>query len=144
MVSGLTSSQVQIFQNVCEKICSESKIKFCGIIDEMGSLVVDRFKDGIKPLDNEDERTIWYMQSALEMSMKKEFGNNLGNIDYTVTYHNNTTLINIPIQNHVMLISTERNVDIKQLVNYSKKLFGFNCNNTIPEDRILSIIGTMQ
>ena len=142
MASRLTSSQIQTFQNICEKICSESKIKFCGIINEVGSLVIGRFKDGRKLLDNEEERRMWYMQSALEMTMKKEFGNNLGDIDYTVTYHNNTTLINIPIQNHVMLISTERNADIKQIVNYSKKLFDFNCNNTISEDKILIISET--
>ena len=139
MENGLTFNQIHIFQNVCKKICSKSQIKFCGIVNGMGSLLVGRFKNGIKPLDNEEEMTMWYMQSALEISMKKEFGNNLGEIDYTVTYHDNTTLINIPIQNYLMLIFTERNADIKQIVNYSKNLFDFNCNNTISEDKIVMV-----
>ena len=139
MKNKLTSNQIHIFQNVSKKICSEPKIKFCGIINEMGNLVTDRFKDGIKPLDNEEEMTMWYMQSALEISMKKEFGNNLGEIDYAVTYHNNTTLINIPIQNYLILISIEENADIKQIVNFSKSLFDFNFYNTISENNILKV-----
>ena len=84
--SSLTiSNQIQTFQNICDKVCAEPKIRFCGVINEMGRLISGGFRNDIKPLDNEEERKMWYMQSALEMSMKKEFGNNLGNIDHIVT-----------------------------------------------------------
>ncbi len=110
-----TSNQIHTFQNICEKICVKPKIRFCGIINGMGSLVAGGFRDEIKPLDNEEERKMWYMQSALEMSMKKEFGNNLGDIDHIVTYRDNVTLINMPIQDHVVLLSTEKNADVKEI-----------------------------
>jgi hypothetical protein len=125
-VMPLTHNQIQVFQNICEKICSESQIKFCGAINVIGKLVAGGFKNSIKPLDNEEERKMWYMQSALEMSMKKEFSSNLGDINYIVAYRDNVTLINIPIQNHVILLSTEKNVDVKQIVDYSKNLFEHN------------------
>jgi len=131
-------SQIQIFQNICDKVCAEPKIRFCGIINGMGRLVSGGFRDGIKPLDNEEERKMWYMQSALEMSMKKEFGNNLGDIDHVVTYRGNVTLINIPIRDHVVLLSTERNANVIQIVEYTKELFDFN-NNTMPEERDLLV-----
>lgn len=104
----------------------------------MGRLVSGGFRDGIKPLDNEEERKMWYMQSALEMSMKKEFGNNLGDIDHVVTYRGNVTLINIPIRDHVVLLSTERNANVIQIVEYTKELFDFN-DNTMPEERDLLV-----
>lgn len=130
-----SSNQVQIFQSMCEKICIEPKIRFCGIIDAMGKLVAGRFKDTIKPLNNEEERKMWYMQSALEMSMKKEFRMNLGDINHIVTYRDNVTLVNIPVQDYVVLISTERNANIDQIVIYSKRLFEYNyfvSQNKIP------------
>ena len=135
-VNPLTSSQIKIFQNVCEKICSEPKIRFCGVINSIGKLVAGGFKDDIKPLDTEEERKMWYMQSALEMSMKKEFSSNLGNIHYVVTYRDNVTLINIPMQNYVVLLSAERNANIKQIVYYSKNLF--ENNYSILKDKISS------
>jgi len=129
-----TSDQIRTFQNICDKVCAEPKIRFCGVINGMGRLVAGGFKDDIKPLHNEEERKMWYMQSALEMSMKKEFGNNLGNIDHIVTYRGNVTLVNIPICDHVVLLSTERNADVIQIVEYTKELFDFN-NNTRPENK---------
>jgi len=103
-----------MFQSICDKVCSESKIRFCVVINRMGKLISGGFRDKIKPLDNEEERRIWYMQSALEMSMKKEFGNNLGDINHIVTYRGNVTLINIPIQDYVILLSIEKNGDVKE------------------------------
>ena len=136
----LMSSRIHIFQNICEKICSEPKIRFCGVINVMGKLVAGGFPDGIKPLNNEEERQMWYMQSALEMSMKKEFDNNLGDVNYTVTYRDNVTLINMPIKNYVVLISTERNANIKRIVDYSKGLFDFNKNTILEEEDKISIM----
>ena len=103
----------------------------------MGKLIAGGFRDGIKPLDNEEERKMWYMQSALEMSMKKESGSNLGGINYIVTFRDNVTLISLPImQNYLMLVSAERNADAKQVVKYAKDLFDFNKDAIIPEGRI--------
>lgn len=127
----LMSSQISVYQNICNKVCSEPKIRFCGIINLMGKLLAGGFQDGIKPLNNEEDRQMWYMQSALEMSMKKEFGSNLGDVNYVVSYRDNVTLINIPIQNHVVLISTERNANITEIVDYAKELFDFNKNNSL-------------
>ena len=134
-----TISQIPTFQNICEKVCAEPKIRFCGVINGMGRLVAGGFRDEIKPLDNEEERKMWYMQSALEMSMKKEFGNNLGTIDHIVTYRGNVTLVNMPIHDHVVLLSTERNANVRQIVEYTKELFDFNDNATIPKKRDLLV-----
>lgn len=107
------------------------------MINGMGKLIAGGFKDGVKPLDSEEERKMWYMQSALEMSMKKEFGNNLGDINYIVTYRDNVTLINMPIQGHVALLSTEGNADIRQIVDRSRRLFDFNNKDATQENRDL-------
>lgn len=127
---SLTNCQDQVFQNICEKACLEYRIRFCGVINKMGKLVAGGFKDGIKPLNNEEERQMLYMQSSLEISMKKEFNSNLGDVNYTVTFRDNVVLINMPLQNHIILIATEKNANIKQIIEYTKKLFDFNIEIT--------------
>jgi len=115
-VTPLTSEQVQILEKLCNKLCNEPKIRFCGVINSLGRIVTGGFRDDIRPLDNEDQRRMLYMQSTLELSMKREFDDNLGNVDFITTYRDNVALINIPIQqNHLLLISVERNAEIERI-----------------------------
>lgn len=49
--------------------------------------------------------------------MKGEFNDNLGYINFITTFRDNVALINIPMQqNHLVLISAERNAEIEQIV----------------------------
>ena len=79
----------EVLENLCNKLCNEPKIRFCGVINPLGRLVIGGFRDGIKPLDNEDQRQMLYMQSYLEMSMKGEFDDTLGNVNFITTYRDN-------------------------------------------------------
>lgn len=94
----------------------------------MGKIVVGGFKDDIKPLDSEDQRRMLYMQSSLELSMKEEFDENLGCVNYITTYRDNVVLINMPMKryNHLVLISAERNADVEQIVKNTISLFESN------------------
>ena len=127
MTTSLTSDQVQVLENLCNKLCNEPKIRFCGVITPLGRLVTGGFRDGVKPLDNEDQRRMLYTQSTLELSIKKEFDDNLGNVNFITTYRDNVVLITIPIQqNHLVLISAERNTDVGQIVKDVMTLFENN------------------
>lgn len=98
----------------------------------MGKIVAGGFKDDIKPLDTEDQRRMLYMQSSLELSMKGEFDENLGCVNYITTYRDNLVLINIPLRNHLILMSAERNVDTEQIVKNTISLF--ESNNVFRDD----------
>lgn len=110
---------------VCNKICNESKIRFCGVINTMGRLVAGSFKDGIQPLDNDQQRQMMYMQSKLELSMKGEFNDNLGNVNYVLTYRDNLVIINIPLKNqqYHILISAERNANARKIAENAMMMF---------------------
>ena len=143
MIQNLEQSR--IFHTFCNKMCCEQKIRFCGVINSMGRLVAGNFKDGIQPLDNDQQRQMLYMQSKLELSMKSDFNDNLGNVNYVLTYRDNVVIINIPLKNqpYHVLISAERITDIKKIVDDAMNLFDENStilnkirhqnNNTILE-----------
>lgn len=108
----------------CEKICNQSKVRFCGVVNSMGRLVAGGLKEGIAPLENEDQRQMLYIQSYLEMSMKRDFDDTLGKVDYMITYRENLALIYIPLkENYLLLLSTEKNAEIKQIIQVAISLF---------------------
>ena len=114
----------EILESLCHKLCNEPKVRFCGVINPLGRLVTGGFRDGIKPLGNEDQRQMLYIQSYLEMSMKGEFDDTLGNVNYITTYRDNVALITMPIQqNYLLMMSVERNAEIKQIVQIATGLF---------------------
>ena len=119
------SKQFAIVDTLCNKICNEPKIRFCGVINAMGRLVSGSFRDGILPLDTDQQRQMLYMQSKLELSMKSEFNVNLGHVNYILTYRDNLVIINIPIKNqdYHILISAERIADVQKIAEMAIRLF---------------------
>ncbi|MDH3617544.1 MAG: hypothetical protein OES14_03455 [Nitrosopumilus sp.] len=112
---------------LCHRICDEPKIRFCSVINSLGRIVTGGFSKGIKPLDSEDLRQMLYIQSTLELSMKGEFDDTLGNVNFITTYRDNTAIITIPMtQNYLLLMSVERNAQIEQIVKKTISLFESN------------------
>ena len=120
----LTTQGLEI---LCHRLCKEPKIRFCGVINSLGRIVTGGFRDSVEPLDNEDQRRMLYIQSTLEISMKREFNDTLGNVNFIVTYRDNVALISIPIQqNFLLLMSVERNAEIEQIVKKTTSIFESN------------------
>ncbi|MDH3276858.1 MAG: hypothetical protein OEL77_00445 [Nitrosopumilus sp.] len=119
---------------ICERLCGEPKIRFCGIINPLGRIVSGGFKNGIQPIDNEGLRRMLYIQSSLELSMKEEFDNALGNVNYISTYRDNVIIIIVPmIKNLHLLMSVERNANIEKIIKKVTSLF--NCNGLVEKIR---------
>ena len=57
-----------------------------------------------------------FMELALDLSMRKEFDNSLGNISAIVSYRNKTNIITIPHENNLMLISSEPELDPNKVI----------------------------
>lgn len=115
---------------LCQRVCEEPKIRFCGVINSLGRIVTGGFKDGIQPIDNESLRQMLFIQSTLELSMKGEFDDALGVVNYVITYRDNVAIITIPmLQNALLLLSVEKNADIEQIVKKTSNLF--ECNGIL-------------
>lgn len=112
----LTSEQTRVLEGFCSQMCGERAVRFCGVVNSMGRLVAGGFKNEIKPLDTDEQRQMLYMQSKLEVSMKEEFDNSLGSVNYIATHRDNLVIVNIPIRKYglLVLISAERNTSIEK------------------------------
>jgi hypothetical protein len=121
----MSVKQHNLLDVFCNVMCNKSKIRFCGVINSMGRLVGGSFKDGIQPLDNDLQRQMLYMQSRIELSLKSEFNNSLGFVNYVVTYRDNVVIINIPSdsQKYHILISAERDSNVNEIIHDVTDLF---------------------
>lgn len=114
-----------LFQQKCDRLLKEDEIRFAGVINSMGRLVVGGFKDGIIPLESDAERQKMYMELALRVSMRREFDYSLGPVMYSTSRREKATMMSFPINNNVLLISAETYVDIEKTARKIMKFFGF-------------------
>ena len=103
------------FQQKCDRLLKEDEIRFAGLINSMGRLVVGNFKEGIMPLEDNAEMQKMYMELALRVSMRKEFDYSLGPVEYCASRRRKVVMISVPIGNNVLLVSAETHADIDKL-----------------------------
>jgi len=124
----LTFSESKDFEHNCKQVLSLPDIRFCVVINRLGHLIAGGFKDGIMPLESEKERKMSFMQIILDLNMRKEHDDSLGEIEYTATKRGKVVMITIPFLEHVVLISAEPNVDPHQITKTVTHLFHPNKN----------------
>ncbi|HEX9846765.1 MAG TPA: DUF6659 family protein [Candidatus Nitrosotenuis sp.] len=113
-----------IFEQKCKKILQEDEIRFAGIVNRMGRLVAGGFKEGIRPLEDEEDRRKMYMELILRVSMRSEFDYSLGKVKYTASRREKAVVMSFPLDNNVLFISAEPDISIDKTANKILKLIG--------------------
>ncbi len=112
------------FQQSCDLLLEEKEVRFAGLINNMGNLVAGGFKDGIKPLEDEAEQRKMFMELALRVSMRMEFDYSLGPVKYSASRREKAVMLSFPINNNVLLVSTEPSIEIEQFAQKILKSIG--------------------
>lgn len=114
-MSNLLFENLQDWRSVSKYILSLPEIRFVGVINNMGRLIVGDYKKGIVPIA-EIEHYKMCMEHALELFMKKDLDDILGPLDYIVSKRKNIAIITIPVNSHLVLISAEPNAKIEPII----------------------------
>lgn len=97
-----------LYDNVCEQMCKVTGIRFAAIINKNGRKIAGGFGNKIIPLESDVQKMdMLFMELALDLSMRKEFDNSLGSINVIVSYRDKATIITIPQQEDLILLSAE-------------------------------------
>jgi len=96
----------------CEKLLKEPEIRFAGILDPMGSLLVGGFRSDVEPLKDDAERKKLFMEVVLRQKTREEFDYNLGPVEYAAARRKNVVILIFPIEKNVLFISAEKNIEI--------------------------------
>ena len=100
----------------CNDLLKDDQIRFAGVINKMGNLVAGGFRKDIEPFQNDSKQRMLYMQMVLEISMRREFDSDLGNINYTSSSRNKALMITVPINEKIVLVSSAPDASTKRIV----------------------------
>jgi len=123
------SSDLQIYNEKCNLLLAESDIRFAGILNDEGNLISGGFKQGLTPLENDESKLKSFMEFVSKASIRKEFDQSLGPINYLAARRDKAVLVSFPfpITKIVLLISAEPTVEIEILAQKVVKIFsGFS------------------
>ena len=118
MTKEMTS---QLYDEKCEQLLQEDEIRFAGIINDQGNLISGGFKKGLTPLEGDETKLQAFMEFVSKISIRKEFDQSLGPINYLAARRDKAVLVSFPfpVSKIILLISAEPSVDIE---NVAKKV----------------------
>ena len=96
-------------------LASNPSLRFSGLVEKSGHLCASVFRQGLNEHLKGRNPEISYTQSAYIVELRKIFESELGNVHSIIYVYEKVIMFSIPIKNHVVVISTERNIDINSV-----------------------------
>ncbi|MGH9998705.1 MAG: DUF6659 family protein [Nitrosopumilaceae archaeon] len=104
------------FEAICKKIMDlDSKIRFAGMVNNQGRLVAGGMKEDKKPLEDTKDDEMLFMELVLRTKMRKEFDKQLGAVKFAMSYREKAVVMSFPVNEHVMLVSAEKEIDFAKI-----------------------------
>lgn len=121
--SILQSSQLETLEDNCNLILNDSRVKFVGVINYLGNLIAGGFKKGIPPMGNANTRKMMYMQLRLDLTMRQDYDELFGPVDYIVSKRGKITKISMPVNKHMIVLITKNSVNCESIIKKAKIVF---------------------
>ena len=115
----------QLYDEKCKILLKEPEIRFAGIINKEGKLVLGGFKDGIIPYENDETKLQAFFNFVSKASIRKEFDESLGPLNYIAARRDKAVLVSFPfpISQILLLISAEPSINIETLAKKVVEIF---------------------
>ena len=95
----------------------DDKIRFVGIINDLGRLVYGGMRPGVMSLESETESIKIYMEFALISKLHTDFDSKLGEVLYSLTVRKKIKMLSFPSAEHIIRLSLERDADHEKIIN---------------------------
>ena len=124
-MSGNDDTKLQSYSSKCSKLLGEPEIRFAGIVDKDGKLISGGFKEGISPYEGDETRLQSFLEFVSKASIRKEYDENLGPINYLAARRDKAVLVSFPfpVTQVLLLISAEPTADIERLARKVVEIF---------------------
>ena len=115
----------EIYDEKCKRLFEEDAIRFAGILDEKGEIISGGFKPGLTPLEGDEVKLKSFMEFVSKASIRKEFDQSLGPINYLAARRDKAVLISFPfpVSRITLLISAEPSANIEILAAHVVEIF---------------------
>lgn len=116
---------LNMYNNKCVILQNESEIRFAGIVDKSGTLIAGGFKDNLTPYEGDETRLQTFLEFISKVSIRKEFDDSLGPINYLAARRDKVVLISFPfpVSNVLLLVSAEPTANIENLARKVVEIF---------------------
>ncbi len=116
---------LKLYVEKCNKLLNESEIRFAGIVDKDGKLIAGGFKEGLIPYENDETKLQTFFEFVSKASIRKEFDESLGPINYIAARRDKAVLVSFPfpVTKILLLISAEPTVNIESLAKKVIQIF---------------------
>jgi hypothetical protein len=95
----------------------DDKIRFVGIINDLGRLVYGGMRPGVMSLESETESVKIYMEFALISKLHTDFDSKLGEVLYSLTVRKKIKMLSFPSAEHIIRLSLEKDADHEKIIN---------------------------
>lgn len=121
----MSNIHTEIYDEKCKRLFEEDTIRFAGILDEKGEIISGGFKPGLTPLEGDEVKLKSFMEFVSKASIRKEFDQSLGPINYLAARRDKAVLISFPfpVSRITLLISAEPSANIEILAAHVVEIF---------------------
>jgi len=92
------------------------RIRFVGIIDQMGKLIAGDMKKGLTSMERDDGSMRLYLGYAINNVLRRDFDNVFGKVLYTFSEREHIKLLTIPLDDNLLLVSMDKSIDHIELI----------------------------
>jgi len=114
-MSVLTFEKSLIYESVCAELLQQKEIQFAGFVNKKGRIVAGQVGNKFTKFEDE-EGTVFLMETALEFSMKNEFNGRFGLIEYVFSKRNSANITCIPIHENILVIISETHLEPQKIL----------------------------
>ncbi len=99
-------------KNRIDIILQVPEIRFCGLIDSKGELVVGGFDEKSVPMLNVAQRRQLFQELAHRVANRQGFDADLGRVKYSSSRRENAVMMSFPFGTHVILVIANPGINI--------------------------------
>jgi len=104
------------YENLCTLVQKiDSDIRFVGIINSKGRLIAGGMVSSKKRLGDRKGDEMLYMELALRVRMRREFDDDLGKVEFSMSFREKLIVMSFPMKNDVLMVSMERKTQFENV-----------------------------
>ena len=104
------------YDELCERVKKvDSKVRFAGVINSKGRLVAGGMVSSKKRLGDRKGDEMLYMELALRVRMRREFDDDLGKVEFSMSFREKLIVMSFPMENDVLMVSMERKTQFEKI-----------------------------
>jgi hypothetical protein len=112
------------YSKLCQQVMAlDPRVRFAGVCDDTGEILYGGQREGVKDLLSREETRRSNLQALARWGLRYTLASKIGLGKYAMAEYENIKRITVPLDNdHLLLVTTEVDVDHERIINAILKL----------------------